>query len=425
MWATPAVVVYKIKKKDTQSCELDYNRKRRQKRAAYMRQYREPHVLPEKMAKRNEYQRNYRATTVSPAKKAKCNEYQRNYRVQKRNLGASLLNDPSENRERRQEWTDYMRQYRITNVSPEKMAEYNEYQKNYRATTGSPEKNAKRNEYQRNYRAPSLSLECAIAKLHQIVSQGPLYVCTCCYQLWYKHSVTNADQIRQSISGIIKYLNKKSVDSKMWVCRTGHSHLVKNKVPPCAVANGMVFPEKPEFFDLNELECRLLTPRIAFQKLMQAPRGRQLKVHGNIVNIPADVTHTEISKLKHCRSGQKLKKVYCIVADHTESIKLALWEDMIQNVECGKSESYIFKSVIVKISDDTKYLNTNESSTVELQDDIDDIDPTSKEIKDYIFEGLCLGVHVKQATSSIVCNNTVQVVADKDIVTCEWCKTSM
>ena len=35
----------------------------------------------------------------------------------------------------------------------------------------------------------------------------------------------------------------------------------------------MLFPLKPEFFDLNELECRLLAPRLAFQKLMQAPRG--------------------------------------------------------------------------------------------------------------------------------------------------------
>ena len=67
---------------------------------------------------------------------------------------------------------------------------------------------------------------------------------------------------------------------------------MKNKFPPCAIANGMGFPMKPEFFDLNELECRLLAPRIAFQKLMQAPQGRQLKIHGNIVNVPADVAHT-------------------------------------------------------------------------------------------------------------------------------------
>ena len=70
------------------------------------------------------------------------------------------------------------------------------------------------------------------------------------------------------------------------------NHLIKNRVPPCAVANGMAFPEKPDFFDLNELECRLLAPRITLQKLMQAPRGRQLKIHGNFNNVPADVTST-------------------------------------------------------------------------------------------------------------------------------------
>ena len=54
----------------------------------------------------------------------------------------------------------------------------------------------------------------------------------------------------------------------------------------------MSFPLKPDFFDLNELECRLLAPRLAFQKLMQAPRGNQLKIKGNVVNVSADVNNT-------------------------------------------------------------------------------------------------------------------------------------
>ena len=57
-------------------------------------------------------------------------------------------------------------------------------------------------------------------------------------------------------------------------------------MPPCAVSKR----KKPDFFYLNLLECRLLAPRITFQKLMQAPRGRQLKIHENIVNVPANVT---------------------------------------------------------------------------------------------------------------------------------------
>jgi hypothetical protein len=36
----------------------------------------------------------------------------------------------------------------------------------------------------------------------------------------------------------------------------------------------------------------LLAPRLAFQKLMQAPRGRQLNINRNIVNVPADVVNT-------------------------------------------------------------------------------------------------------------------------------------
>ena len=56
------------------------------------------------------------------------------------------------------------------------------------------------------------------------------------------------------------------------------------------------FHQNLHFFYLNELECRLLAPRPAFQKLMQAPRGGQLKINGNIVNVPADV-NTTISML--------------------------------------------------------------------------------------------------------------------------------
>ena len=107
------------------------------------------------------------------------------------------------------------------------------------------------------------------------MKQGPLYICTSCDQMWYRHSVINADKLRYSNPDIDKYLcNKKSVDNKEWICKTCNNHLIKSKIPPCAVANGMVFPDKPDFFDLNELECRLLAPRIAFQKLMQAPRGK-------------------------------------------------------------------------------------------------------------------------------------------------------
>ena len=132
-------------------------------------------------------------------------------------------------------------------------------------------------------------MESSISLFHQIISKGPIYICTCCDQLWYKHSVKGADKLRESYPDIGKYLcNITSVGGIEWVL-TCNSYLVKNKIPPCAVLNGMKFPQKPAFFDLNELEYRLIAPQIAFQKLMQAPRGRQLKICGNVVNVPANV----------------------------------------------------------------------------------------------------------------------------------------
>ena len=50
----------------------------------------------------------------------------------------------------------------------------------------------------------------------------------------------------------------------------------------------MVFSKILDHLDLNELGWRLVAPRIAFQKLMQAPRAKQFK----IINVPADVTNT-------------------------------------------------------------------------------------------------------------------------------------
>ena len=51
----------------------------------------------------------------------------------------------------------------------------------------------------------------------------------------------------------------------------------------------MSFPCKPECLDLTELEWKLVSPRLVFQKIHEAARGKQWKIHGNVVNVPADV----------------------------------------------------------------------------------------------------------------------------------------
>lgn len=77
-----------------------------------------------------------------------------------------------------------------------------------------------------------------------------------------------------------------------WICSTCHSNLKDGKLPSCAKANKMTFPDKPEILNLTVLEERLISPRIPFMQIRELPTGGQLSIHGNVVNVPADVKST-------------------------------------------------------------------------------------------------------------------------------------
>jgi ssDNA-binding replication factor A large subunit len=50
----------------------------------------------------------------------------------------------------------------------------------------------------------------------------------------------------------------------------------------------------------------------------------------------------------------------CIVADETGTIKVVLWEEMIDKIQAGKS--YHITNLKVRMFDDEKFVNTNEST---------------------------------------------------------------
>ena len=75
---------------------------------------------------------------------------------------------------------EYLRNYRESNASPQKLAKHNEYQRNYRKSNASRQKKAKLDEYRRNYRASKASLKFLVTQFHDMVSQGLEYVCTQC-----------------------------------------------------------------------------------------------------------------------------------------------------------------------------------------------------------------------------------------------------
>ena len=74
------------------------------------------------------------------------------------------------------------------------------------------------------------TLEATIDKFHCAVSKGPLFICTCCDQLWYKHSVCCAENTRLTNPNTIKHFqNIISVDNKEWLCQSCNRYLKKIK----------------------------------------------------------------------------------------------------------------------------------------------------------------------------------------------------
>ena len=61
-----------------------------------------------------------------------------------------------------------------------------------------------------------------------------------------------------------------------------------------------------------------------------------------------------------------------------------LWEDIIDKVTRGKC--YNFKNLTVRILNGGKYLNTNESTTVEDFDEVENVNIDAPEIKDNLLK---------------------------------------
>lgn len=108
----------------------------------------------------------------------------------------------------------------------------------------------------------------------------------------------NVDTCNLKLSEVVKrFMNKyltgiKSVGNIEWVCATCLNSFKCQKIPACSPANGLMFPVKPPELDLTPLEERLVAPRLPFMQIREMPRGGQLNVRGNVVNVPADVNST-------------------------------------------------------------------------------------------------------------------------------------
>ena len=83
-------------------------------------------------------------------------------------------------------------------------------------------------------------LEKLIERYHAQVSDGQVYSCASCHQLWYKHSVHSVAKLMSNVYDVIEKC--VSLVNVGYVCKTCYNSLKRNNIPKCAIANKMVFP---------------------------------------------------------------------------------------------------------------------------------------------------------------------------------------
>ena len=114
--------------------------------------------------------------------------------------------------------------------------------------------------------------EC-IKQFHSSIAVGPLFVCTCCHQTWFRKGVCMLKNINLPKSSRLYLTKFTSVNDEEWICHTCMGAMRDGKVPKLSVANGMKWPDKPPELDLHQLEERLISLRIPFMQIRELPRG--------------------------------------------------------------------------------------------------------------------------------------------------------
>ena len=91
----------------------------------------------------------------------------------------------------------------------------------------------------------------SITRFHKAISSGPVYVCTCCHQTWFKHSVYSVNSVKNIDVDSIKHF---LTNGEEWICNTCLRTIKSGKTPALATVNKNMFPVKPEELELHQLE---------------------------------------------------------------------------------------------------------------------------------------------------------------------------
>ncbi|XP_078368422.1 uncharacterized protein LOC144652265 isoform X7 [Oculina patagonica] len=123
--------------------------------------------------------------------------------------------------------------------------------------------------------------------------------------------------------------------------------------------------------------------------------------------------------------GKNLNKVDYVIADPFASIKLVVWEEII-DIDINKT--YSFTSVSVRSFNDVKYLTTTKYTTVKQIDNFTQTADATPTIQNYgkIIQGKVVAVNIVHFKTCIFCNMKIQISDNDSTATkCSNCKMTV
>ena len=92
---------------------------------------------------------------------------------------------------------------------------------------------------------------------NESIAEGPVYVCRCCQQIWFRHSAFNVDEItlksdnERTTFSTCRTLSKHG---KEWICKTYRNSVKEGKIPKLSIENKMGFLELPHQLKLYSMK---------------------------------------------------------------------------------------------------------------------------------------------------------------------------
>ena len=174
-----------------------------------------------------------------------------------------------------------------------------------------------------------------------------------------------------------------------------------------------IMPSSPKFEYNEALSSNLCTVKAALSKDLY-----------EVVDLKVKVIKKQETKQSIVKNEKTSCKSDCLVADQTDSIKLVLWENHIDGIRAGKS--YHIRNLKVRIFDDEKYLNTNESTEYSEIEEVEGINFDAPQIKENLLTGQCVAIQLNRTSCCLICNKGINLpIAAEEMVTCSSCNNDM